>query len=366
VCPPVTKWRWVIIRKSLAKVHYRADYRRWIPDNLEIPSLVSEDLKKGSVTIVMSAFMRSDVMRISIESVLSQIFSEWKLIIVGDCTYSDSKVVADSFCDDRIRFINLPTNFGDQSMPNSIGTRLCDTEYLAFLNQDDIWYPHHLSQAISFLNETRSDFCLSSFLRIKPINSNEDTFAAENRYLTGKSAYSPGRDLDFVASTWVLRTDLARKVGDWKSAQEVRHSSSQEYLFRCWASGARILVSRHSPSILIVPSIHIENSYSSNSSKVHRILLDRIFSRVEVSKPYSIFTCNSIRPSKIKAIHFSWQQPKSSSLLMKLCVKSVFLVFHATVLLVARLGVSPWEYAPALLGVKKGFHKNLLNEKRGL
>ena len=251
-------------------------------------------------------------------------------------------------------------------MPNSVVAQLCGTEILAFLSQDDIWYPNHLSQAISFLEETRSDFYLSSFLRIKPINNNEDTFAADDRYLTSKSTYSPGRDWDLVASTWVMRTELAWKVGDWKSARDVRYTSSQEYLFRCWASGARIMLSPHSPSVLIVPSIHVENAYSSNSSTVHRNLLNRISSQAEVSKPHSVVTCNSIRPSKIRAIHLGWHEETGKSFLIKLWVRSVFFLFHATVLLVARLGVSPWEYSTALLGVKKGFHKNLLYEKRGL
>lgn len=354
-----------MFRRSLAKINYRGDPQNWIPDCLELPSLVSEELQKGFVTIVMASYMRSDVMRISIESVLNQTFTEWKLIIVGDFTSSDSKVVADSFCDERITFINLSKNFGDQSMPNSVGAQLCRTEYLAFLSQDDIWHPNHLSQATSFLEETRGDFCLSSFLRIRPVNNNEDTFATDDRYLTSKSTYSPGRDWDFVSSTWVMRTELARKVGDWKSAREVRYSSSQEYLFRCWASGARILVSPHSPSVLIVPSINVENAYSSNSSTVHRNLLNRISSHVEVSKPHSIITCNSIRPSKIRAIHLGFQEEKRKSFLMNLWVRSVFFLFHTTVLLVARLGISPWEYSTALLGVKKGFHKKLLDEKRG-
>jgi glycosyltransferase involved in cell wall biosynthesis len=356
----------VIIRRSFVKIHHKVDHRNWIPDDLELTSVVSGELKKGSVTIVMAAYMRSNVMKIAIESVLSQTFTEWNLIIVGDATDSNSKVVADSFCDERIRFINLSRNFGDQSMPNSIGAQLCATEYLAFLSQDDIWYPDHLSQAISFLAKTKSDFYLASFLRIKPSKNNEGSFAADNRYVTGNVMYSPVHDWEFVASTWVLRSDLARKIGDWRSAREVRYAASQEYLFRCWASGARILIAPHAPSVLIVPSIHVENSYSSNSSMVHRNLLNRILGGVPFSKPYSIENCNSSLPSKIRAIHLGWQAAGRGSFLTRQWVKSVFFAFHTTVHLVSHLGISPWEYAAALLGVKKGFHKNLLDEQRGL
>jgi hypothetical protein len=94
----VTKWSWVMFRRSLAKMHYRVDSQNWIPDWLELPSLFSRELRKGFVAIVMTSHMRSEVMRVSIESVLNQTFSEWKLEIVGNSTYSDSKLVADSFC----------------------------------------------------------------------------------------------------------------------------------------------------------------------------------------------------------------------------------------------------------------------------
>lgn len=354
------------MRRSLARLHYKVEYQGWVGHNLELPAAASGVMEKGSVTIVMAAYMRAETMRISIESVLGQTFVNWKLIIIGDGTYSESKIVADSFRDKRISFINLARNFGDQSLPNSIGSRLCDTEFLAFLSQDDIWYPNHLRQAISFLDQKNGDFFLSAFQRVKPINNTYDKFSFDDRFLTGKESYSPGHDWDFVASTWVLRSDVAKRVGDWKSAREVRYSSSQEYLFRCWASGARILISPHSPSVLIIPSIHIKNPYSSESSRVHRNLLDRILGRVEISQPSPIVTCNSISPSKIKAIHLGWQGDRNRSIFWKLWGKSAFVIFQATVLLVARVGMPPWEYCTALLGVKKGFHKTLLDEKRGL
>lgn len=354
------------MRRSFARLHYKADYRDSIGRKLEFPSAASGVMKNGSVTIVMAAYMRAETMKISIESVLGQTFANWKLIIVGDGTCSESKIVADSFRDKRISFINLPRNFGDQSLPNSIGSRLCDTEFLAFLSQDDIWYPDHLRRAISFLDQKNGDFFLSAFQRVKPINNKNDKFSSDDRFLTGKESYSPGHDWDFVASTWVLRSEIAKRVGDWKSAREVRYSSSQEYLFRCWASGARILVSPHPPSVLIVPSIHIKNPYSTDSSRIHRNLLDKILSQDKISQTSPVVACNSISPSKIKAVHLGWQGDTNRSMFWKFWVKSAFVIFQATVLLVARLGMPPWEYCTALLGVKKGFHKTLLDGKRGL
>ena len=315
----------------------------------------------------MSTYLRAEVLKIAIESVLNQTFENWRLIIIGDATYADSKNVIDSVNDKRIQFINLPKNFGDQSIPNSIGARLCTTEYLAFMSQDDLWYPNHLSRAINSLNQTNCDFYISSYLRVQSARHSEDAFVLNDRYLTGKEKYSPTRDWEYVASTWVFRTELARRAGDWKSARDVRYASSQDYLFRCWASGARILLSPSQPSVLIVPSIALEHSYSVESSNVHKKLFHRISLGVEVATSPTVIVCNSLHPSKIRVLQ-SWPENKN-----RLCVfrwwwtkAVIFLIFHITVSIIVRIGVSPWEYAALLSGVKRGFHKKLLNGLRGL
>jgi glycosyltransferase involved in cell wall biosynthesis len=359
-----------MMRRSLGCLHHSLNLTDWLPQGLNASEQRPGAYKPGQVTIVMSTYLRSDVLEVAIQSVMLQTFTHWVLIVVGDGTNRDSAEVVASINDKRIRFLNLAKNSGDQSLPNSLGARLCDTEFLAFLNQDDIWFPNHLSRAIRALRETKSDFYLSSYLRLLPPQTSNGPFDFEKTFLSRNKHYSPTRDWPFVASTWVLRADLSRRIGDWKSAEEIRYASSQEYLYRCWAFGAKILKSPKEPSVLIVPSIHIENSYSTGSASIHRNLLPKVSEgRIlaeehagKASKGLVTFT----RPSKIWTLFVSWRGRRGNPFLENSKSLLATLLYHASVMIVTRLGVSPWEYATMLLGFRKGFSKRLLNRMRGI
>lgn len=351
----------------------RRSFRKFYFEQSSLPDFATEidfpqqpQLLEGRVTIVMAAYLRAQVMRVAIESVIGQTFSRWKLIVIGDSTYRDTKRVIDSMNDTRIEYLNLPRRFGDQSLLNSIGARMSETEYLAFLNQDDIWLPKHLESAITVLNQSTHDFVLAPYLRAQNIKSGESAPLFDNGFLPGKSQYSPARDWDYPASTWVLRTSITKRVGDWKSAREVRYSASQEYLFRCWASGARIFHLRDKPSVVMIPSIHIKNSYFSNQTVVHREILRRIQDGEDLAPASKASGSNSVLPSKVLLISRAWLNSKKGRLVSLVSTVGRYLLFHSTVSFAARLGFAPWEYAVGILGVKKGFHKRRLDEVRGL
>lgn len=352
------------MRRSFRKFYFEQAFLPEFGAEIDFPQ--QPKLLEGSVTIVMAAYLRAEVMRVAIESVIGQTFSRWRLIVIGDSTCRETKRVIDLMNDTRIEYLNLPRRFGDQSLLNSIGARMSETEYLAFLNQDDIWLPKHLENAISLLAQSTHDFVLASYIRAQPIRTGESAPLFDNGFLPGKSQYSPARDWDYPASTWVLRTSITKRVGDWKSAREVRYSASQEFLFRCWASGTRIFHLREKPSVVMIPSIHIQNSYVSNQATVHREVLRRIQDGEDLAPASKARGSNSVLPSKVLLISRSWLSPTRGRLLSLAFTVGRYILFHSTVSLAARLGFAPWEYAVGILGVKKGFHKRRLDEARGL
>src|SRR5690606_24951720 len=94
------------------------------------------------VSVVMATYNRSNIIVYAIESLRANTLQDWELIVVGDCCTDDTETVVSAFGDQRIRFINLPENCGEQSGPNNFGVGLARGKYLAFLNHDDMWFPH--------------------------------------------------------------------------------------------------------------------------------------------------------------------------------------------------------------------------------
>ena len=224
------------------------------------------------VSVVMATYNRSYVVRHAVQSVLQSRLSAWELIVVGDhCTDDTAAVVAE--CDDpRVRFVNLKTNCGEQSAPNNAGLRLARSRCVAFLNQDDLYFPDHLDSCVDRLDSTGADLVWVPFADARPwsvdvLGRGEWRFEIGG-VPRGGDAYDP---LVFVyASAWVFRRELIDRVGPWRSMYQTVVTPSQDWLFRAWRSGARLEFLPHL-SLLVIPAGSRVNSYVTRSSPEHDV-----------------------------------------------------------------------------------------------
>ena len=104
------------------------------------------------VSVILNIRNGAAFLREALDSVLAQSFADWELIAWDDRSTDDSaKIVAD-YRDPRIRYFLSPedTPLGrarDQAMRQASG------EWLAFLDQDDIWLPHKLEKQLALAGE---------------------------------------------------------------------------------------------------------------------------------------------------------------------------------------------------------------------
>jgi glycosyltransferase involved in cell wall biosynthesis len=117
------------------------------------------------VSVIMAAYNRSNVLRYAIESVRRQTRADWELLVVDDAGTDDTADVVAAFQDARISFTSLPGNVGEQSGPNNEGLRRARGRYIAFLNQDDLWLPHHLDTLIGEIEASGADLVFPLALR---------------------------------------------------------------------------------------------------------------------------------------------------------------------------------------------------------
>jgi GT2 family glycosyltransferase len=216
------------------------------------------------VSIVIATYNRSNVLRLAIETVRWQTLSDWELIVVGDgCTDDTGDVVAG--CGDRrIRYLALPRNHGEQSAPNNAGAAAATGRYLAYLNHDDLWFPDHLGVLVQSLEESGADLAYSLSARI-------DAAGALHLW-----ANSPGGRYEIwhsvPASTWLMRREMAARVGPWRPAFQLWDSPSQEWLRRARAVGARLQPVSHL-SVVQITSGGRRDSYKNRDSREHEAVL---------------------------------------------------------------------------------------------
>jgi glycosyltransferase involved in cell wall biosynthesis len=197
-----------------------------------------------SVSIVTATYNRPEVLGFAIRSILHQDFRDWELIVVGDlCSAATAELVA-SFSDQRIRYVNLALNYGEQSGPNNVGIARARGRYIAFLNHDDCWFPDHLRAATDWLQASGADAVLARSATVVPSPGPGEGWST---YLTGQGRngrYDPVRT-EGPASSLLLKSEVARAAGPWRSASDCFSSSSQEWLYRIWLRGFAISTMPH-------------------------------------------------------------------------------------------------------------------------
>lgn len=101
------------------------------------------------VAIVMPVFNSAATLLESVQSIQSQTFEDWELILVDDSSTDNSLDLCKDLAaqDSRIRLIALPTNVGAAAARNAAISH-CNSSFLAFLDSDDVWLPGKLQVQI--------------------------------------------------------------------------------------------------------------------------------------------------------------------------------------------------------------------------
>ena len=104
----------------------------------------------------------------SVKSVIGQTYKEWELLIIDDYSTDQTHQLAKRLAetDDRIRVLHNDSNIGVGSTRNR-GVRESSSEWIAFLDSDDLWAPQKLELQLSFSQSTpeaRLIYTASSFI----------------------------------------------------------------------------------------------------------------------------------------------------------------------------------------------------------
>ena len=103
-----------------------------------------------AVSVVLPAYNRADSIRLAIDSVLRQSFTDFELIIVDDASTDGTRAVAEAVADPRVRVIAHPANRGASAARNS-GVAAARAPFVAFQDSDDEWLPRKLEKQMARL-----------------------------------------------------------------------------------------------------------------------------------------------------------------------------------------------------------------------
>ncbi len=107
------------------------------------------------VSVIIPTYNRADLLPQAVDSVLSQDYPSFEVIIVDDCSQDNTPEVVASITEKhgaRVRSIRLPANSGPAAARNA-GIRAAHGPLIAFQDSDDIWLPGKLTAQVAALQK---------------------------------------------------------------------------------------------------------------------------------------------------------------------------------------------------------------------
>lgn len=110
---------------------------------------------KPLISVVIPTYNRAHLLGRAVQSVLNQTFSGFELLVVDDHSTDTTAQVVAQWNDPRLRYIPLAENRGSSAARNC-GIRAAQTEFIAFLDDDDEFLPDALSELYQTLTHAPS------------------------------------------------------------------------------------------------------------------------------------------------------------------------------------------------------------------
>ncbi|MGM0496745.1 MAG: glycosyltransferase family 2 protein [Bacteroidota bacterium] len=119
-----------------------------------------------SVSIIMPAYNSADYIAEAINSVISQTYKDWELIICDDNSSDETVNIVKDFQDkdNRIKLIELKNN-GGPAVARNHALKNTNNKFVAFLDSDDIWHPRKLEIQLDFMEKNGYAFTFTSYKR---------------------------------------------------------------------------------------------------------------------------------------------------------------------------------------------------------
>lgn len=164
------------------------------------------------ISIVLPVYNGSKYLALSIESILSQTFQDWELIIVNDCSTDSSLAIAEKYAcrDSRIRVIS---NTKNQKLPTSLNVGFASAcgKYFTWTSDDNLYHERALEAMAAYLNAHSQ--CGLVYCDMEYIDD-EGNFIS-NTQKTSHNYYLS----NCIGTCFMYRREVAAEIGGYDSDQ---------------------------------------------------------------------------------------------------------------------------------------------------
>ena len=146
-------------------------------------------MKEGLVSIITPCYNGAKYISETIESVLSQTYKDYEMIIVNDGSKDNSEEIINEYLkkDSRIKYIKQ-ANAGAAAARNN-GIRNAEGQYIALLDADDVWHNDFLEKQIKFLKDNNAVVVCSAYERMDENSNTIGKITKPKKIITSKDMH---------------------------------------------------------------------------------------------------------------------------------------------------------------------------------
>ncbi|MCL2028053.1 MAG: glycosyltransferase [Bacteroidales bacterium] len=128
-------------------------------------------MNNNLVSIIMPCYNAGLYIAEAIDSVVTQTYADWELIVVDDGSTDNSVEIIRSYGekDQRIHYYQTEAPTGSPVIPRNIAIEKAKGRFIAFLDSDDIWLPTKLEQQIKLFSDEKIAVVFSNHEKINEV-----------------------------------------------------------------------------------------------------------------------------------------------------------------------------------------------------
>jgi len=173
--------------------------------------------KPPQISVVIPVYNKEKYLENTIESVLSQNFKDFELILINDGSTDGSESIIKAIDDPRIKYFKQ-ANSGVAIARNK-GVAEASASLIAFLDADDIWLPEHLDEIYRLYTSFPEATFYATGYQIKYFNRTFNfvyPFKQESIQIKPYYKYDKGQAL-FYVSNFAIKKDIFEKEKGFKT-----------------------------------------------------------------------------------------------------------------------------------------------------
>jgi glycosyltransferase involved in cell wall biosynthesis len=185
-----------------------------------------------NVSVVIPTYNRSKLLRKTVQSVLDQSFKDYEILVVNNSSTDDTKEMLESLGDPRIRVLDI-LNQGVIAKSRNLGMRNARGEYIAFLDDDDLWLSEKLEKQVGYLEKhPEYDLIYSPVWTIDENDARKEYLEIKRSPTEGNIFYELVRGNYISTLTVLMRKSLLSEIGFFGENPALRSIEDYDYWLR--------------------------------------------------------------------------------------------------------------------------------------